>query len=460
MEDWLGTTPLAEEAPKDNQKYPYAIKSVYAANDAHYIFLRVDFFREIALQDGNRLTLFLDTDGDPETGTPVNGMGADFYWNLGEKKGARIIGKKEQEATHWELGLVSAPTVTATSFEFSIDRRKTDFPGKSIKFFLAESGDKGYRFPQPPGGLAYEISESELPRSLAPLTLEKDHEKHLRILTWNVYEDGLFDAKRGPSFGRLLRAVKPDVIGFQEVDNHDAWETLKIVQKLLPEEQRPWFAKKFPPDLVFLSHYPILQSFVIEGSEKGQTNGAVLLEFPVAPVGKILMLIANPPCCGADRGRQFEADAMMDFIRGAKEPGGIIELPENTPIFITGDMDFVGDSQQPRTLKTGEIVNSETFGTPFKPDWDGTNFTDLRPRHTHEPLFYTYFDKTGPYLPGRLDYIVYSDTVIKAMKAFVLSTPSMPAEFLNYYGLEANDTTVASDHLPMVGNFVFPIISE
>ncbi len=170
------------------------------------------------------------------------------------------------------------------------------------------------------------------------------------------------------------------------------------------------------------------------------------------------MLIANPPCCGADRGRQFEADAMMEFIRKAKEPGGVLELPENTPIFISGDMDFVGDSRQPRTLIRGEIVNREVFGIEYKPDWDGTDFKDLRPRHTHEPLFFTYFDKSSPYLPGRLDYIVYSDAVVEAKKAFVLSTPSMPSGFLNNYSLQLNDTTIASDHLPMVGDFVFPKI--
>ena len=54
---------------------------------------------------------------------------------------------------------------------------------------------------------------------------------------------------------------------------------------------------------------------------------------------------------------------------------------------------------------------------------------------------------------GRLDFIAYSDSVLRATRSYVLFTQAMSDERLKANGLERRDTCV-SDHLPVVGDFV------
>ena len=62
----------------------------------------------------------------------------------------------------------------------------------------------------------------------------------------------------------------------------------------------------------------------------------------------------------------------MAFIEAAKEPGGVLTLPAETPLVIVGDFNLVGDPQQLETLITGAIINDRLFGKGAAPDWDGT----------------------------------------------------------------------------------------
>jgi hypothetical protein len=126
----------------------------------------------------------------------------------------------------------------------------------------------------------------------------------------------------------------------------------------------------------------------------------------------LLLVVAHLPCCNWDDSRQLEMDALMAFVRDAKAPGGVLDLDPETSIVIVDDMNLVGYQQQKKTLLTGDIVNVGTYGPPFSPDWDGSDFEDVRPRLTDFPMTYPYYDDASPYWPGRLDYIVYSGSVM------------------------------------------------
>jgi len=430
-------------------------RKLFVTNDEDYLYLRVDLTQEVHLQEGNHVVLYLDTDNNIETGRAVHGIGADWQWDFAQKEGAFHVENEKVPATHFEMGLNMAPTVTSDSFEFSIDRRKTAVFNDEVRIVIANERRGGDSMPDKPGGVVYEFGPRRCSSRSETAVLHKQQPSDVRIVTWNVYEDGIFELRKQSVFQRLLKIIRPDIIGLQEVDNHSAEETLKAMQDILPRNPRLRFAKKFPPDLVLLSRYPFEDTFDIEGAEAGQSNGAAVVNVCPSSNKRVLLIIANPPCCDADEERQFEADAIMAFIRDAKSTGGLLDLPSKTPIIIFGDMDFVGDSRQPRTLIEGKIVNRSKYGTPFYPDWDSTEFTDLMPRHTHEPLFFTYFHPEGPYIPGRLDYFIYSDSVVKVGNRYVLSTPTMPDAVLLNYGLERDDTTTASDHLPVVADFVF-----
>ena len=62
---------------------------------------------------------------------------------------------------------------------------------------------------------------------------------------------------------------------------------------------------------------------------------------------------------------------------------------------------------------------------------------------------YTWYDAGNTYTPGRLDYLLYSDSVAEAANSFVLDTSKLSEAALARLGLDATDTA-ASDHLPVV----------
>ncbi|MBI4429797.1 MAG: T9SS type A sorting domain-containing protein, partial [Ignavibacteriales bacterium] len=155
--------------------------------------------------------------------------------------------------------------------------------------------------------------------------------------------------------------------------------------------------------------------------------------------------------------RQNELDAIMAFIRDAKQPGGLITLAPKTPILMIGDMNLVGYSRQLRTLLSGEIVDTLVYGPRFAPDWDESDLSDLLPRHPDRLLAYTWRNDLSSYPPGRLDYMIYTDNAIEPGNRFALFTGEMSDNTLAAYGLQRNDVTTASDHLPLVGDFIVPV---
>ena len=168
----------------------------------------------------------------------------------------------------------------------------------------------------------------------------------------------------------------------------------------------------------------------------------------------MLFLIAHTPCCGwNDDSRQKEIDNFMAFIRDAKEDGGVLTLNENSPIVIVGDMNLVGYKQQQTTLITGDIVNTNIYGNAFMPDWDGTYFADSKPITTNMPSTFTWYDEGSSYSPGRLDYIVYSNSVMSAVNSYVLFTNALPEDSLSFYNLQSSDVTSVADHLPVIADF-------
>ncbi len=68
-------------------------------------------------------------------------------------------------------------------------------------------------------------------------------------------------------------------------------------------------------------------------------------------------------------------------------------------------------------------------------------------------MSFTWYDEDNSFSPGRLDYIIYSSSVLKNENSYVLFTPAIDADTLTKYNLELRDVVVASDHLPVVTDF-------
>jgi beta-lactamase superfamily II metal-dependent hydrolase len=453
--DWDGVLPVHSDPAGDNQGGLTDFGRLWMANDEDFLFLSLEVGAEINLQSDNDLKLYLDTDDDPATGFPIQGIGAELEWTFGTRSGRFSVGTGSYEVAHVQLGITSLPTVTSERFEIAIARDSRPagttrlFPDDTLAIVVVDGGG-GDVLPDPPAILRYVLDDTPL-EPLGRYSLARYKPHHVRILTYNVLSDGLSEPGRKPSFARILKAIGPDIIGFQEIYDQTSRQTAALIESMLPSVGgQSWYHSRVSPDIIALSRFPIRETFAIGG------NGAFLLDLRPFYDLDMLLIVAHPPCCDNDAGRQREIDAMMAFIRDAKAPGGVLDLLSETPIAIIGDMNLVGDRQQLETLLTGEIMNVGSYGQPFQPDWDGSDLEDLMPRHTDLPLAYTWYDEWSSFWPGRLDYIIYSGSVMDIGNSFVLFTPGMTSDTLTTYGLYTDDTVLASDHCPVVADLILP----
>jgi endonuclease/exonuclease/phosphatase family metal-dependent hydrolase len=439
FDDWSPGDLLFDAAPA-------AITRVWARGDRDRVAVSFELSKETVLQRDSDLVLYLDTDVAATTGTAMDGIGADLRWSFGEKEGRVIVMGLPLSVTLGAVGLRQAPTVSAPRFEVSFGRSASIAgaplaPGDSVAFVMrVESGDAGGRSAFSTGRLALALSNHPV-RAQAPRSLRRDSPEHLRLVTYNVLFDGCFE--RPAPFRRILRALDPDVLSLQEIYNHSLEETRALIAGILPDAT--WYTAGSGQGPI-ASRYPIKDSGPVGGAGRGSW---ALIE---APAGDLLVINPHPPCCEDDAGRRREFDAIAAWVRDARASG---RLTKETPIVIAGDMNLVGESRQLRTLLTGAISDTATYGASAAPDGDGTPLEDAMPYHLTGREAYTWRGDEGVFAPGRLDYVAYSDSVLRLARSFVLWTPDLPEDYLAAAGLRLEDTAVASDHLPVVADFSF-----
>lgn len=431
------------------------IKSLKVTNDDKYLYLNIAFTKEILLNNNNNLKLFLDTDNNAATGFSVNGIGAELTWLFGQRHG--FMFDQHEKVYHNEIGFVALPTVTSTHFECRIARNSMSdsaqplFTGSEIKIVLAD-GDNGDILPNQGNYVKYTFRD-DLMQDHTSKSFLRPQETDVRILTYNVLHDGILKEDRRPYFQRILRSIYPDVIVFNECWDSSAEEAQTALNEMLPLiGGRIWNTIKLDQGNIIASVYPIKESWALQ--EKMRLTAA-LLDMPDNKYkNDFLVIAAHLRCCGANEERQLEADAFAQFILDAKQEGGVITLPDNTPILMAGDLNLVGYSQQLKTLLTGDIIN-EKYGDGGMLDWDNTPLEDVISLHTDEPVAITWRNDKGSFWPGRLDYTIITNSVMNVVNAFTIETTQMSEERLLANGLEKNDTDNASDHLPKVTDIGF-----
>jgi len=461
-DDWTDV-PVRHTDTKDDGE-ALDIERLWTAHTEQYLFLRLEVGEPVNLQEGNDLTLHLDTDNDSTTGSRSRGLGAELSWTFGDRSGTVVRDGDAEEVRHADIGLTTLPTVRAETFEIALDRsaavaeNDSLFQGDSLRIALSNEGD---RLPDGEGGLGYVLSDTET--SLDAPSIERPGATDVRLLSYNSVNDfdedlsAIFSGERQPSYRRIFDAVGPDVIAFQEVYAQTAAEVDSVSEAALGLSA-DWTWAKQGRDLVVGSRYPILDTHPIPGYEEYE-SGAFLLDAEAVLGRRLLVITTHPPCCNygpedgepsSDAQRQQVVDGIVAFLREVQAGEGPFGVSENTPIVVLGDMNFVGGAQQPHTLRTGEIVNTDRFGPAAAPDWDGSSLLDTKPRQVDSPMHTTWINAESSFPPGRLDYAYATDSVLDVVHEFVLHTPALSESTLSRHGLQAEDTNRASDHLPVV----------
>ena len=415
-------------------------------NDDDFIFFKISLHsEETLLQNWNNFYLYIDADRDSLTGHPFRGLGAELAWHFGYRTGQYFEQDGIIDLWQNDITLRQAPTVTSTEFEIAIARGSFVLSDPdSIAVIFSSFYDTGDYMPDSWGGVVYQL-DTTVVGPAEPILLEKTG---TRLVTYNTLNTGILEPDRQPKFQRIIQALDPDIIALQE---HSEWNEIgDIISSWFPEDT--WYQGYTFRDLVVLSKYPIINQANLISSER--TMCALLqTDDPINPY--LLILNSHFSCCDNDDDRQEQVDELVQVLREWRlNDNGPFDLPEGTPMFHVGDFNFVGYREQIETVTAGNIQDEGNYGSDFPLDWDGTAITDLFSRHTHKRMAYTWRSDGSSFNPGKLDYVLYTNSNLSILNHFVLNTLAMPDSILNEWELEAEDTNEASDHLPRIVDFM------
>ncbi len=449
--DWNNIEPVFVDDLNDGQNNGIDFERIWTYNDQSNIYFRFQLNREIDLQEDNEFAIYIDYDDDINTGFKINGVGAELRFFFGDRFGI-VAQNNETEFVSFEaVDLLVAPSVTSTEFEVSFSRNVNEYglafqADSDISFRLEDNGFNGDEAPNDLGGIDFTI-DPDIVTTIPDVDLSRSDNTDFRFMTYNIENDQLFDGGRKNAFRRIFQATNPDIIAFQEIRDYSSSETRALVEEFLPGT---WYHKKHGFDIVTLSRYPINFSENING------NAAFYLDVD----GKeILVINCHLPCCENDNDRQSEVDGIMEYIREAREGNENYPLNEGTPIIIAGDMNFVGDREQPNTFLTGDIFANGSYGPDFRPDWDDSDFGDVDASATGTISNFTWINTFGSFFAGKLDWVIYTDSQMKLTNTYALWTEGMTSSELSANSLNSSDVVFAADHLPVVSDFNFSTVS-
>ncbi len=449
FDDWEPVPVLYQDMQSDGMSLDFADLKITYDNDFLFIYFSIHF-GELLLQNGNAVHLYIDADNDSLTGLSIDGIGAELDWTFGDRNGSHYFMDSIIQVYQNDLTLRMAPTITAQEFEIAISRTSDAFTSETSgelvqgKIIIAEAPPNSDQIPNEPGGVLFSIGEDYiLPPT--PISLGKNNPNDIRLVSHNVLYSHLVDPEFQEYFKRIYQALDPDIIAIQEMyENTNQLHSL--ISAWFPDDI--WYISSQFRDNIIISKYPILAQDYLTTSSRTMV---VLLGTENVLGSKLILFNSHLACCDSDENRQYDIDEFLSQWRNWRETGaGLFEISVNTPFIYVGDLNLVGDRQQVTSLTDGDIVDENTFGADFPPDWDSTSITDLFSRHTHKRMGYTWRSDNSSFSPGKLDYILYSDSVLDTAKHFVFNTMTMDSVSLADNGLDVLDSFYSSDHSPRV----------
>lgn len=416
------------------------------------------------------VTLFLDTDADANTGrrftqAGIKEIGADLEIVFSPKetsgKGAAAFvldasGTRTRIKSS-DLELIFAPTYASQWYEGRLSRHLSDIPGLPAAGVTTEGAFAGFvTFGEASGKLAAYSDPSRgmlvpvaADRPHATLELPKKPTNAIRVVSWNV--ENTSPVKHPNAFRNVLQLLDPDVVLVQEWDEGNADAVKGWFTAMVPFSGE-WSVVKAPGDksngggVAIISKYATTQVDLGRMmTEADRANPSRPVRFIAAtittPQGTILVGSTHLKSGGSkdsaeDRRRVAEARAINAAFASASKA-----IPASAIRLISGDMNLVGTRPPLDILRAGL-------------DADASELDVVQAWPLGDDAMYTWIDDTTPFTPGRLDYIVYSDSTAKVLNSFVFNTRRLSDESLARMGM-ARDDSACSDHMPIVVDLQF-----
>jgi endonuclease/exonuclease/phosphatase family metal-dependent hydrolase len=467
--DW--TAPPALVDPVDaSANAPIDIREVYHAHDADYVYLRINLSETVNLQhlDGC-LSIAIDGDGDPETGREAFGVpGAEIavQFTPPNTKRNRFSGvgvgvlstnhmpreddPNARTLTGYDAGVTFAPTYASREFEMRI-ARGVQLP-EAAPLFMGDHATLRLSFSRANGQPIDETASFRIdltnnsPVVIAqptdPLTAPADT---IRVMSWNGERGALFEKKE--IFARVFRALQPDVVLLQEMTNKHSARMIEAFfnDAVSPGDGREWTvafgAGGGNLRTAVVSRYPMeVVSVLDEVRYRSNPKYTMRLTGGIVTKGddRILFASTHLKCCGRinskeDTKRMEEAGLINEVLAEVARRNVIHGM------VIGGDLNLVGSVTPRAMIAEGRDVDGTPLGVVEAMQLDGRDNA-------------TWSDRGQPFVPGRLDYLLYTDAVLAVRKAFVLDTQDLDGPWREAHRLELLDTELASDHMPVVAD--------
>ena len=417
-------------------------------NDENFLFIKIKLDREIDLLDDfenpSEIIIQIDADNNSNTGYSVGGIGSEY--------GIRCLEKFVYDNTYpgdniEPLSFVqfrALPSITSDGFEIAIGRYPfgESIFNDTIAIVIKENHSNDF-IPNEGEILTFTFDDT-YHEPVELIEINKEDPELLRVMAYNTLINGLQDIDRIDNFIRIINAINPQIIGFNETVGTSENDVYNILENSLGGI---WYVLKHNPENITASRFPIVGTWDVHNKIQ-----ASLIDLDdEGPY--MLFIVGHLSPSANDIQRQQQADRFIEFVLDAKTPGGEITVSENTPIVFLGDMNLVGNSQQYYTIIEGDIQDTDSYGEGGFPDWDNSELEDVICRQTDKRMAYTWRNDNSEYPPGRLDFIFYTSSVMSTAKSFTLQTEIMSDERLENYGLLWDDTKEASDHFPVVADF-------
>ena len=87
FDDWSSISGSYTDATGDGGNSGIDFKKINIHNNREYVFLYLEVGSEINLQDLNDIAVYIDIDNNANTGTRINGVGAEITYSFGDRSG-------------------------------------------------------------------------------------------------------------------------------------------------------------------------------------------------------------------------------------------------------------------------------------------------------------------------------------------------------------------------------------
>jgi hypothetical protein len=420
IEEWAGAARVTD-APNDHRG-DFDVRALAAATDNATLHLLLELADERTLQSGaddaGTLVIAIKLPDGRTLETDLRGRSFELIG------GSRRIG--------WsDLDYRSAPTHSSRRFELRYDLAALGVEPTASVMITTRGGDT---LDTP---LTVELGgDRPDPR---PIDLGAIARSPIRVASLNTERNGLADADRAPRLGRLLGALKPEILAIQEEYDASAAELAAALNQHAPRaDGRAWLVHKdsdcavaTPNELVPLEAYDRGYAAALV-----RTDGGTWL----------CVLSIHPKCCGykgsdEDQRRITQTQAMLRTInelRGADESSPVYEH-RDAPIIVIGDWNLVG-SRRPLAM----LESENELGAPA--------LTRGPLPHANGREVYTWRRDGSSFPPGVLDLLAYDAERLRLGGGAAIDTRTLTQDQLQQLDVERDDSA-ASDHTLLLAGF-------